>query len=518
MSDSNKKNAEIKEVLKRFTTSAFKLDNEKHFYERPIYGTTLYLATCNVELKFGTCKAHVFQDIIHKGYVIALSYGDIKDADHLYTRIHSSCVTSETLQGCDCDCVQQLEGALERISEKGRGILFYLMQEGRGVGYIAKSRDRMLVQAAHDSISTFEAYDMLGLKKDYRQYRNIAPICKLLGIDPEFTLLTNNPDKAKALVDQGLKLKKTETLEFDPGPYNLAYLASKKEAGHILEKTLDTHVRPMQLPEQVVPFKPYALPDAQRFIYVASYFLPIKPIDDEVVISEEAFQQYFGETPIRELIGGSKPLLIGYKILRDQRFLIKVHPKNLKEYLDAHPKDPMGEILTTPYWFRVHVYTDIATNEDFVVLTYGRPQSYDIPVVRLHSESIFNRFPVKDMRNRQKYEASVKSIVKYGHGVIILLYNDGRGSGFGACAEDTMLTQRGYSQNTDESYAKLGVGYDSRDYDAAMMLLKHHLPHNCIQMVMNSPDSLVRKTDYTKALNRHAIEVDKWIFLEKKEV
>ena len=163
------------------------------------------------------------------------------------------------------------------------------MQEGCGVGYIAKSRDRMLVQAAHDSISTFEAYDMLGLKKDYRQYRNIAPICKLLGIDPEFTLLTNNPDKAKALVDQGLKLKKTETLEFDPGPYNLAYLASKKEAGHILEKTLDTHVRPMQLPEQVVPFKPYALPDAQRFIYVASYFLPIKPIDDEVVISEEAF-------------------------------------------------------------------------------------------------------------------------------------------------------------------------------------------------------------------------------------
>ena len=112
-----KDTVDIEGMLEHFTSSAFTLNNESHFYERPIYGTTLYLATCDLSLRYGDFKGHIFQDIIHKGYVIALTYGDIQKADLLYTRIHSSCVTSETLQGCDCDCLQQLEGAIERIAE-----------------------------------------------------------------------------------------------------------------------------------------------------------------------------------------------------------------------------------------------------------------------------------------------------------------------------------------------------------------------------------------------------------------
>jgi 3,4-dihydroxy 2-butanone 4-phosphate synthase/GTP cyclohydrolase II len=73
-------------------------------------------------------------------------FGDLKGNDPLYIRMHSSCITSECLRSTDCDCVEQLEGALQKISQKGSGILFYLMQEGRGSGYVAKSRDRMLVQ------------------------------------------------------------------------------------------------------------------------------------------------------------------------------------------------------------------------------------------------------------------------------------------------------------------------------------------------------------------------------------
>src|SRR2546423_14977287 len=79
--------------------------------DRPLYGQTLYIANCSLDTRFGPFRAYIFQDIIDKHYIIALAHGDIVNSKVLYTRLHSSCVTSETLRGCDCDCVQQLEGA-----------------------------------------------------------------------------------------------------------------------------------------------------------------------------------------------------------------------------------------------------------------------------------------------------------------------------------------------------------------------------------------------------------------------
>jgi 3,4-dihydroxy 2-butanone 4-phosphate synthase/GTP cyclohydrolase II len=77
-----------------------------------------------------------------------------------------------------------------------------------------------------------------------------------------------------------------------------------------------------------------------------------------------------------------------------------------------------------------------------------------------------------------------------------------------------MLTEAGVASSSDESYARLGVDYDSRDYDACMLLLHHHVCDEKIQMVMNSPSSLVRKKEYAAALARHRIDVEKWIFLD----
>jgi 3,4-dihydroxy 2-butanone 4-phosphate synthase/GTP cyclohydrolase II len=108
----------------------------------------------------------------------------------------------------------------------------------------------------------------------------------------------------------------------------------------------------------------------------------------------------------------------------------------------------------------------------------------------------------------------VKYIVTYGVGAVILLYYDGRGAGFGAYATDRMMTESGHALSSDEAYRKLGVGYDSRDYDASMLLLKHHISNEKIQMVMNSPASLVKKKEYAAALNDHKIDVEKWIFLD----
>jgi 3,4-dihydroxy 2-butanone 4-phosphate synthase / GTP cyclohydrolase II len=482
--------------------------------ERPLYGTTLFVAKCQLDTRFGFFRAFIFQDIIDKHYIVALAHGDIAQAKLLYTRLHSSCITSETLRGCDCDCVQQLEGAFKVIAEKGDGILFYLMQEGRGVGYVGKARDRMLVQASLDQISTFAAYAAMGLKKDHRNYDNISHICRLLDVTAPFIVLTNNPDKVDALKSQGIVVAGTEALEFEPGPFNLAYLASKAAGGHILSRPTATAVRRALPPEPVIPFRPHALPEAKRFIYSASYFLPMKPVDNEILVTEAQFSAMFPKDTLARYMGGSRPLILDYQSIRQNRFLVKIDPDNLNAFKEDHPDDPVLELLTTPYWFRVHVYYDIVTSQDFVVLTHGIPRIYDIPVVRLHSESLFNRFPLRTVENRDKLKLSVKHIVEYGVGALLLLHNDGRGAGFGAHAADRMMADSGQAFSSDEAYRKLGVDYDSRDYDASIVLLRHHIPNTKIQMVMNSPTSLVKKPEYAEALNRHKIDVDKWIFLE----
>lgn len=484
--------------------------------ERPLYGITLYIANCTVDTIFGRFKAFIFQDVIHKGYLIALTFGDIVSADELPMRIHSSCVTSETLRGCDCDCVQQLEGALRVIAKRGRGILFYLMQEGRGVGYVAKARDRMLVQASLDQVSTFQAYNCMGLKKDHRSYENVSHICHLLGIKAGFTVLTNNPDKVSAIENHGLKVLGTETLEFEPSPFNLAYLSSKAAAGHILRHPRDSSVRSALPPEPVIPFKPHVLPVAQRFIYSASYYLPMRPVDDEIILADDRLDRLGDPNSIQKYMGGTDPLVLNVEPLRNQRKAIRIDSRNLKAFRTEHPDDPIGDLLSTPYWFRVHVYYDIVTSQEFVVLTYGVPRVDDIPVVRLQSESLFNRFPLRVADNRVKFMLSVRHIVRYGTGAIILLYYDGRGAGFGAYAADRMMTEKGLSLSSNESYRKLGVGYDSRDYEASVLLLKQHVPNGKIQMVMNSPSSLVNKSEYTSSLKDHQIDVENWVFLEEK--
>jgi 3,4-dihydroxy 2-butanone 4-phosphate synthase/GTP cyclohydrolase II len=213
-------------------------------------------------------------------------------------------------------------------------------------------------------------------------------------------------------------------------------------------------------------------------------------------------------------MGGPHPLVLGYQLIRGNRFFVRIAPDHLNAYNRENPNDPIVDLLTTPYWFRVHVYYDLVTSQEFVMLTHGKPRSYDLPVVRLHSESLFNRFPLRTVENRDKFKQSVKHIVTYGVGAIQLIYNDGRGAGFGAHATDLMMTETGVALSSDEAYRKLGVGYDSRDYDASITLLRHHIPNEKIQMVMNSPSSLVKKPEYAMALKEHRLDVEKWIFLD----
>jgi 3,4-dihydroxy 2-butanone 4-phosphate synthase/GTP cyclohydrolase II len=226
-----------------------------------------------IETAHGRFTAHVAQNLATRQHAIALTLGDVTTEESLLARVHSSCVTSESYGACDCDCVTQLEAALAAIGARGRGVVFYLMQEGRGAGFAVKARDRMMVQASRHRLDTFEAYRRMGLRPDQRTYGEVVELARLVGARAPLVLLTSNPDKLGAL--RGLlPIAATEPLGGDSSPYNRHYLDAKIRLGHRLARAGEEDAL-AELPEAVATFEPYALAGRQRFVHLATYLLPI---------------------------------------------------------------------------------------------------------------------------------------------------------------------------------------------------------------------------------------------------
>jgi GTP cyclohydrolase II len=225
----------------------------------------------------GEFEVHFFRDLANERVAMAIVLGPLEGAEPLTVRVHSSCLTSECLMGRDCDCAEQLEGALAAIAAAGRGIVLYLIQEGRGAGLTAKARDRMIVQASGNQKTTFEAYAEMGLPADLRQYGEIAPICALLGVRGPLCLLTNNPDKAaavaKVLASEGIPLAATRPIQGPTSPFNSDYLGAKYDLGHALDRP-DGALGALP-PERVQVFEPAILPGATALVLMASYLLPV---------------------------------------------------------------------------------------------------------------------------------------------------------------------------------------------------------------------------------------------------
>ena len=239
--------------------------------------STLRLGEHRVANAQGIFDVHFFRDLANETTAMAISCGELEQARPLPTRVHSSCLTSECLMGLDCDCAEQLAAALGTMAREGRGVVFYLLQEGRGAGLTAKARDRMMVQASGNRITTFEAYASMGLPADMRRYDLVAPMSRLLGIRAPIQLLTNNPEKADA-VTRALAAEKLEVVEVEPvqGPvsaFNRDYLNAKHDSGHMLERSV--RLEGAEPPSRVRVFEPVALPGDDRRVVTASYFLPV---------------------------------------------------------------------------------------------------------------------------------------------------------------------------------------------------------------------------------------------------
>lgn len=150
----------------------------------------------------------------------------------VHVRFHSECITGEVFHSKKCECGQQLDAAMKFVSEKG-GMIIYLRQEGRNIGIINKLKAYALQEQGLDTV---EANLRLGLPADGRNFEAAIEMLKLLEVKSIY-LLTNNPDKLKALEGSGITLAGRVPLEIDSNPVNESYLMTKKDYfGHLLEK------------------------------------------------------------------------------------------------------------------------------------------------------------------------------------------------------------------------------------------------------------------------------------------
>jgi len=239
--------------------------------------TTLHLGQATLATRHGDFVVHFFRDLMRGEVAMAIVCGSLTGSSPLLARVHSSCLTSECLMGLDCDCAGQLDTALATMAAEGDGVVFYLMQEGRGAGLTAKARDRMIVQASGNRITTFEAYSELGLPPDLRRYEVVASMSRLLGIRAPLRLLTNNPDKAaaveKALADERIEVFQTEAIHGPISAFNCDYLSAKHDSGHALNRPAP--IDAALPPERVRKLPPRVVPGARNLIRTAAYFLPV---------------------------------------------------------------------------------------------------------------------------------------------------------------------------------------------------------------------------------------------------
>ena len=206
-------------------------------------GTLWRIASARMPTKWGMFETAGFERDIWNGTrrveaALAIVMGDVTEGVPLL-RIHSQCFTGEMLGSLRCDCRDQLEMAMQAIAEEGRGLVIYEYQEGRGIGLMAKLQAYELQDVGLDTV---EANHALGFKADCRDFSLPAAILRDLGVKG-VRLLSNNPRKASALIENGIEVTSQLSCETAPNPHSFAYLRTKQEKmGHTLSLRAEAQV------------------------------------------------------------------------------------------------------------------------------------------------------------------------------------------------------------------------------------------------------------------------------------
>lgn len=163
---------------------------------------------------------------------VVLRIGDVSPGGPVpLVRIHSQCLTGDVLLSLRCDCRSQLELAVERIADEGRGLLIYEHQEGRGIGLMNKLR---AYELQDNGLDTVEANVQLGFAADLRDYALPAAIIRFFGIR-EVRLLSNNPDKVAAMEKAGVRVVERIPLMAPAMDSTADYLRTKRDKmGHLI--------------------------------------------------------------------------------------------------------------------------------------------------------------------------------------------------------------------------------------------------------------------------------------------
>ncbi|MGE3960993.1 MAG: bifunctional 3,4-dihydroxy-2-butanone-4-phosphate synthase/GTP cyclohydrolase II [Dehalococcoidia bacterium] len=196
--------------------------------------------------KFGEFRAIGYRTYLDKKEHVALVMGDVSTGGPVLVRVHDKCVTGDVFGSLRCDCGEQLDAAMRRIAEEGRGIVVYMDQEGRGIGLHNKLRAYKLQE---EGLDTVEANVALGLPAENRDYGVGAQILVDLGVR-EMRLMTNNPIKIQELDEfgelrgagldgYGLRVVDRVPIEVTANAHNIRYLQTKRDKmGHILDQPM----------------------------------------------------------------------------------------------------------------------------------------------------------------------------------------------------------------------------------------------------------------------------------------